>query len=148
MRRVSISDCAIYTFSFFKLDQLQFGLTDLIFITIDCSNPQSVIELGDLWILEARHKSPNVPIVLVGTKIDLRSNPTFRRNLLLNERRKPISYDQGEKLARELGCLAYVETSALTGEGVYDLPEIIFKSIHAYKLLHSKEGKEKKCELM
>ena len=50
---------------------------------------------------------------MVGTQIDLREDPNTMEKLQ-KSRQKPTSSEQGEKLARELKAVKYVECSALT----------------------------------
>ena len=50
---------------------------------------------------------------MVGTQIDLRDDAGTIEKLAKN-RQKPITYEQGEKLAKELRAVKYVECSALT----------------------------------
>ena len=49
----------------------------------------------------------------MGTQIDLREDSSTVEKLH-RSRQKPTSYEQGEKLARELRAVGYVECSALT----------------------------------
>ena len=51
--------------------------------------------------------------MLVGTQIDLRDDAATVEKLAKNKQRV-ITIDQGEKLARELKAVKYVECSALT----------------------------------
>jgi len=58
-----------------------------------------------------------VPFILVGTKLDLRNDPdTIAR--LQQKRRTPVTQDEGQGLARELGAYKYIECSALTQQGL------------------------------
>ena len=50
---------------------------------------------------------------MVGTQIDLRDDGNTVEKLQKNKQ-KPITFDQGEKLSRELRAVKYVECSALT----------------------------------
>lgn len=54
------------------------------------------------WYYELQKTTPDVPFVLVGNKIDLK---TFRQ----------ISQEEARTLAIELGAVSYIETSAKTG---------------------------------
>ena len=49
----------------------------------------------------------------MGTQIDLRDDVATTEKLAKNKQ-KPISFEQGEKLAKELKAVKYVECSALT----------------------------------
>lgn len=51
--------------------------------------------------------------MLVGTQIDLRDDAATIEKLAKNKQ-KPITGEQGEKLAKELKAVKYVECSALT----------------------------------
>lgn len=62
---------------------------------------------------EISHHCAKTPFLLVGTQIDLREDPNTIEKLQ-KSRQKATSYEQGEKLARELKAVKYVECSALT----------------------------------
>ena len=49
----------------------------------------------------------------MGTQIDLRDDAATIEKLAKNKQ-KPITFEQGEKLAKELKAVKYVECSALT----------------------------------
>lgn len=65
------------------------------------------------WVPEITHFSPDTPFLLVGTKIDLRDDPSTIEKLAKNKL-KPITPERAEKLARGLKAVKYVECSALT----------------------------------
>lgn len=62
---------------------------------------------------EITHHCQRTPFLLVGTQIDLRDDVTTVEKLAKNKQ-KPISAEQGEKLAKELKAVKYIECSALT----------------------------------
>jgi hypothetical protein len=49
--------------------------------------------------------------------VDLRDDPSVIEKLA-KSRQRPITFEQGERLARELGAVKYVECSALTQRGL------------------------------
>ena len=57
------------------------------------------------------HYVPNVPHILVGTKIDLRDAGVQDPHA---EGFEPISTERGEELAQSIGAAKYVEVSAKT----------------------------------
>ena len=65
------------------------------------------------WVPEITHHCQKTPFLLVGTQIDLRDDAATVEKLAKNKQRV-ITIDQGEKLARELKAVKYVECSALT----------------------------------
>ncbi|XP_075540214.1 cell division cycle 42 isoform X1 [Dermacentor variabilis] len=70
-----------------------------------------------LWVPEITHHCQKTPFLLVGTQIDLRDDAATLEKLAKNKQ-KPISNEQGEKLAKELKAVKYVECSALTQKGL------------------------------
>ena len=68
------------------------------------------------WVPEIKHHCKKTPFLLVGTQIDLRDNAGVVERLAIN-RKNPISYEMGEKQAKDLGAVKYMECSALTQVG-------------------------------
>lgn len=61
------------------------------------------------WYPEVRHHCPNTPIILVGTKLDLRDDKDTMEKLK-EKKLSPITYPQGLAMAKEIGnytCLLY-----------------------------------------
>lgn len=57
------------------------------------------------WYPEVRHHCPNTPIILVGTKLDLRDDKDTIEKLK-EKKLTPITYPQGLAMAKEIGkCL-------------------------------------------
>lgn len=54
-----------------------------------------------------------MPCLIVGTQVDLRDDPSVREKLA-KQKMSPVTKEQGERMARELGAVKYVECSALT----------------------------------
>lgn len=69
------------------------------------------------WVPEVRHHCPGVPLLVVGTQADLREDPGHVEKLA-RQKQRPISAEAGERLAREVGAVKYVECSALTQRGL------------------------------
>ncbi len=72
---------------------------------------------------EVHHCCPNVPIILVGNKKDLRDD---RQTLfeLTKIKQKPIRPERGRVIAKQIGAYAYLECSAKTKEGVREVFQI------------------------
>jgi Ras-related C3 botulinum toxin substrate 1 len=64
------------------------------------------------WHPEIQHHAPNIPIILVGTKLDLRDNEATLESLR-QKRMEPVSFHEGIERAREIGAYKYLECSAL-----------------------------------
>ena len=67
------------------------------------------------WVPEVRHHCPYTPIILVGTKVDLRNDEETIQSIAPE---KPKSPQDGNSLANQIKAVAYVECSALTQSGL------------------------------
>ncbi|XP_069589925.1 rho-related GTP-binding protein RhoJ isoform X2 [Ranitomeya imitator] len=97
-----------------QLRPLSYPNTDVFLICFSVVNPASYQNVQEEWVSELRACMPHVPYVLIGTQIDLRDDPkTLARLLYMKE--KPISYEQGMKLAKMVSCPAELSRSFLGG---------------------------------
>jgi GTPase SAR1 family protein len=71
-------------------------------------------------------KGRDCHILLVGTKSDLRTDPASSAKRK-EENLTFLTKEQGEEFAEQIGAMGYVECSALTGEGIDNLQETIFR---------------------
>ena len=132
-----------------RLRPLSYPCTHIFLVTFSLINPASFSNVTAKWLPEVRHHCPNTPVVLIGTKYDLTTDRDMLRNLQQKGYSGPISFEEGEKCARENGCLTFIETSALTGENVSDLPQIIAKLcvVAAESKIVKKKKTKKECML-
>ncbi|XP_068832986.1 ras-related C3 botulinum toxin substrate 3 isoform X1 [Capricornis sumatraensis] len=90
---------------------------DVFLICFSLVSPASFENVRAKWYPEVRHHCPHTPILLVGTKLDLRDDKdTIER--LRDKKLAPITYPQGLAMAREIGSVKYLECSALTQRGL------------------------------
>ncbi|XP_042316739.1 rho-related GTP-binding protein RhoJ [Sceloporus undulatus] len=100
-----------------QLRPLSYPNTDVFLICFSVVNPASYHNVQEEWVPELKGCMPHVPYVLIGTQIDLRDDPkTLARLLYMKE--KPLTYEHGIKLAKEIGAQCYLECSALTQKGL------------------------------
>ncbi|KAJ8410367.1 hypothetical protein AAFF_G00203480 [Aldrovandia affinis] len=100
-----------------QLRPLSYPNTDVFLICFSVVNPASYHNVQEEWVPELKSCMPHVPYILIGTQIDLRDDPkTLSR--LLHMKEKPLTYEHGLKLAREIGAQCYLECSALTQKGL------------------------------
>ena len=69
------------------------------------------------WYPEVTIHCPNVPVVLVGTKLDLREDKDTLE-MRAQKGQTTLTYSHGLRLQKEIGAAGYAECSALTGKGV------------------------------
>jgi len=100
-----------------RLRPLSYPDTDVILMCFSIDQPDSLENIPEKWVPEVKHFCPNVPIVLVGNKKDLRNDDYTIRDLARNKQ-QPVSYSEGEQMASRIGAKAYLECSALTKDGV------------------------------
>ncbi|XP_047337751.1 rac-like GTP-binding protein 5 [Impatiens glandulifera] len=103
-----------------RLRPLSYRGADVFILSFSLISKPSFENISKKWVPELRHYAPLVPIVLVGTKLDLREDNQFKMDY-------PgaciISPQQGEELKKQIGAVAYVECSAKTQQnvkGVFD----------------------------
>ncbi|KAI8322135.1 cell division control protein 42 [Martensiomyces pterosporus] len=100
-----------------RLRPLSYPQTDVFLVCFSVTSQASYENVREKWFPEVRHHCPGVPCLIVGTQVDLREDRGTLAKLEAN-RQRPISVEQGEKLARDLGAVKYVECSALTQKGL------------------------------
>ncbi|PKK61120.1 Cell division control protein 42 [Rhizophagus irregularis] len=100
-----------------RLRPLSYAQTDVFLVCFSVVSPASFENIKEKWIPEVQHHCPGVPHLIVGTQIDLRDDPAVVEKLS-RQKMKPVSVEEGERLAREIGAVKYVECSALTQKGL------------------------------
>jgi Ras-related C3 botulinum toxin substrate 1 len=110
------------------LRPLSYPGTDVFLICFSLFSPESALNVTRKWYPEVSEHAPDTPIILVGTKLDLRSKPEAISNLRENNQ-EPITLDQGKLLAQKIGAKKYLECSALTQEGLAKVFEEAVKVI-------------------
>jgi len=80
------------------------------------------------WYKEITEHAPNTPIILVGTKLDLRGKAEAIQSLKENNQ-EPITTEKGEALAKKIEAKKYLECSALTQDGLAKVFEEAVKVI-------------------
>ncbi|MBN3313502.1 LRC45 protein, partial [Atractosteus spatula] len=121
-----------------RIEELQ---QDVFLICFSLVSPASFENVRAKWYPEVRHHCPNTPIILVGTKLDLRDDKdTIER--LRDKKLAPITYPQGLAMAREIGAVKYLECSALTQRG---LKTVFDEAIRAVLCPPPVKKRGKKC---
>jgi len=99
-----------------RLRPLSYPQTDVFLVCFSVVNPSSYENVKEKWVPEILHHCQKTPFLLVGTQIDLREE-TSTIDKLAKNKLKPVTYEQGEKLAKQYE-VSFMETSAKTGQNV------------------------------
>lgn len=100
-----------------RLRPLSYPQTDIFLVVFSLAGPDSFENARAKWFPEIRHHCPNVPIILVGNKADLREDPEVLEKLK-RRRLRPVTSEEGASLARKMGADRYLECSAKTAKGL------------------------------
>lgn len=106
-----------------RLRTLSYPDTSVVLMCFGVDSPDSLLNVKEKWNGEVRHFCPNVPIVLVGLKKDLRNDPDTVK-YLGRMRQEPVRSEEGCAMARLINAYAYMECSAKTKEGVREVFEV------------------------
>mmetsp|Transcript_16479 Transcript_16479/g.42190 ORF Transcript_16479/g.42190 Transcript_16479/m.42190 type:complete len:195 (+) Transcript_16479:270-854(+) len=103
-----------------RLRPLSYPQTDVFLICFSVISPASYENVRAKWHPEVMHHCPTTPIVLVGTKIDLREDQGALQRLK-EKGLEPIGHQAGMQLAKDISAVKYMECSALTQKGLKDV---------------------------
>jgi Ras-related C3 botulinum toxin substrate 1 len=103
-----------------QLRPLGYPQTNISLILFSVMDRDSFDNVTKRWVPELRFHCPKVPILLVGTKIDLRADEKMKKGIA--EKGKPmVTRNEGLKVSKDIGALGYFEISAMKLSGVDDV---------------------------
>jgi len=100
-----------------RLRPLSYPQTDVFLVAFSLISRSSFENVKAKWWPELKHHSPGAPMILVGTKLDLRADPNTVAKLR-EKNQTPISSEEGLEQASNIGAVKYLECSALTQKGL------------------------------
>ncbi|BGP20252.1 hypothetical protein JCM10213_003061 [Rhodosporidiobolus nylandii] len=105
-----------------RLRPLSYSASHVILIAFALDTPDSLENVTVKWIEEVRALcGPNIPVILVGCKADLRDQAM--QTGAGGERGRFVTTEQGQQTATSIGARTYRECSALLNSGVDELFE-------------------------
>ena len=130
-----------------RLRPLSYPQTDVFLSCFSIISPNSYKNVSDKWIPEIRHYCPNTPILVVGTKTDLRDDKAIIERLA-GKNLSPISSRDGTQLAKDVGAVKYLECSALTQQGLKTVFDEAIRATFAPITKKKSKSKRSPCSLM
>ena len=73
-------------------------------------------------LFQVKQHCPDVPVILVGNKTDLRNDETIKQELC-ETNQEPVQPEEGHAMAETIEAHAYLECSAKNKEGVQEVFE-------------------------
>ena len=116
--------------------------TSVFIICFSVVRPASYDNVRLKWYPEVRHFS-DAPIILVGTKLDLRDDRKIIENLK-KDKLAPITKSEGKKMKRDIGAVKYVECSSLTLKGLNK----VFEQAAKAAMHPNSKRKKKECTIL
>ncbi|PAA72773.1 hypothetical protein BOX15_Mlig004548g1, partial [Macrostomum lignano] len=110
----SISLCLWDTAGQEEYDQLRvlsYPQTDVMIVCFALDNPVSCDNVRSKWVPELKRHAPKAPILLVGTKKDLRED-SATLDRLRAKGKSPVTAARGQSLAKEIRAACYLECSS------------------------------------
>jgi len=127
-----------------RLRPLSYPQTDVFLICFSVVSPSSFENVTSKWCPEIKHHCADAPILLIGTKIDLREDKETLQ-ILAENGQAPIKREQGQKLANKIRAVKYLECSALTQRG---LKQVFGEAVRAVLRPQPVRRRQRKCNLL
>ncbi|XP_033121699.1 ras-like GTP-binding protein Rho1 isoform X2 [Anneissia japonica] len=125
-----------------RLRPLSYPDTDVILMCFSIDNPDSLENIPEKWTPEVKHFCPNVPVILVGNKKDLRNDDNTRKELA-KMKQEPVKTEEGRAMADKIQAFQYLECSAKANEGVREVFETATRAA-----LQVKKKKRPRCRIL
>ncbi|XP_071494802.1 ras-related C3 botulinum toxin substrate 1-like [Diadema setosum] len=120
---------------------LSYANADVFLVCFSTVNIDSRDNVSLKWVPEVRQHQPNTPIILVGTKTDLREDKATL-DALQKQKHRPVMHEEGVQISKTVMALAYVECSAKNNDGV---TEVFNQAVRAALNPNQFKKKKKRC---
>ncbi|ETO08845.1 ras-related C3 botulinum toxin substrate 2 isoform 1 [Reticulomyxa filosa] len=108
-----------------RLRPLNYPQMQVFLVCFSVISEDSYSNVTEKWVPEVSHHAPGVPIILVGTKADLRNDT----------KHKCLQNEIGGKLKKYIGAVKYIKCSALTQDNLKELLDSAHKTKKTFYLL-------------
>ncbi|EFC41679.1 rho family small GTPase [Naegleria gruberi] len=135
-----------------RLRPLSYPDTDVFLVCFSLENPNSLENCQSKWAEELKHYNPDTPIVLVGTKLDLKKDEEYIKKLK-DKRIEPVTSEQGNEMKDRIKASGYIECSAKTMENLADAFDLAVGIAMKQKLKDNPQNnvnrpQKKKCQIL
>ena len=111
-----------------RLRPISYPETQCFLLCFSIANPDSYSNVISKWAPEVRHYCKETPIILIGTKRDLRDDKETIEKLRKNNQ-TPITYPQGLAMAKDCGAQKYMECSAFDMQSLKDIFDAVVQIV-------------------
>lgn len=126
---------------------LSYPGTHVFLMAFSIVMPESMKNLEQKWIPEVHHQSPSSAYLVVGTQCDLRDDEKIKQKLQ-KRRQRPVTIEEGQKLAKRVNADCYVECSSLTRQGLKDVFDEALIAVLDPKVKRKSERKKLRCVIL
>ena len=123
-----------------RIRPLAYPDTDVFLLCFALDCPDSFVNIQEKWFPEVKHFCPRTPVLLVGTKKDMRCNFTAKH--------EHISTEEGKHLAKKHDMFDYVECSASTSAGVREVFETAVRALQNSAKKSSRRQRRLRCTIL
>jgi len=127
-----------------RLRPLSYPQTDVFLVCFSVISRASFENVSAKWNPEISHHAPGTPIILVGTKADLRNDAKMKENLAAKGS-SMVTKEEAEQMAKKIGAKKFLECSALSQEGLKTVFDEAIRAVLAPKPV---EKKSKGCNVL
>ncbi|XP_077228837.1 rac-like GTP-binding protein 2 [Tasmannia lanceolata] len=132
-----------------RLRPLSYRGADVFVLAFSLLSRASYENVLKKWMPELRRFAPNVPIVLAGTKLDLRDDKGYMADHMGFD---SITSAQGEELRKQIGAAAYIECSSKTQQNVkavFDTAiKVVLQPARRKEMTKKKSRRNSACSIM
>lgn len=113
--------------------------TDIFLVCFSLISKRSFDNIPSRWIPELQQYCPQVPIILVGCKLDMRDDKN------ISHAEEIVTTEMGQKMMETVGAVGYMECSAKTGKNVIEVFDLCVKHIMSPKVVVEEVKKGRTC---
>ena len=121
------------TQDFDRLRPLSYKDTDVFVVCYSIVSPTSLENVRIKWIPEIRHHCPDAPLLLVGTKCDLRQDKRFLEKIKSSEMHALVDLARAEETGTKIAAARVMECSGKTFVGLKDVFDVAVRTALAFR---------------